>query len=126
MDKMESARTKSFPYLFKYLHHDLFKDFTHVYNLSSICPGRTVGDPAVTNLRCIRHTPDKTISFKLNHTNEPYTPLPKGWDQTSWDGIKEPQTLYSSSQKIIKEKYQHLQSLKAVVPVDYHPVYDNL
>ena len=83
---MESARTKSFPYLFKYLHHDLFKDFTHVCNLSSICPGRTVGDPAVTDLRCIRHTPDKTISFKLSHTNEPYTflklkPIQLGWNK---------------------------------------------
>ena len=56
---MEPPRTTSFPYLFKYLHHDRFKDFTHVCNLSSIRPGRTTGDPTVTDLRCIRYTPDQ-------------------------------------------------------------------
>ena len=54
--------------------------------MSLICPRRTVGDPAVTDLRYIRHTPDKTISFKLNHTNEPYTflklkPIQLGWNK---------------------------------------------
>ena len=126
VDKIESARTKLFPYRVKYLHQDFFKDLTHVCNLTSIRPERTAGDPTVTDLRNIRYTPDKTISFKLNHTNEPYMPLPKGRSQSSWDKIKEPQQLYSSSQKIKKEKYQHLQSLKAVIPADDHPFYDNL
>ena len=90
VDKIKSARTKPFPYRVKYLHHDFFKDFTHTCNLDSIRPGRKVGAPTVTDLRCIRYTPDKRISFKLNHTNEPYTPLPKGRNQPSWDVLKEP------------------------------------
>ena len=90
VDKIKSLRTKPFPYRVKYLHHGFFKDFTHMCNLNSIRPRRKAGDPTVTDLRFIRYTPDKTISFKLNHTNEPFTPLPKSRNQPNWYVTKEP------------------------------------
>ena len=120
------ARTKPFPFQVKFLHHDFFKDFNHICNLDSIRSQRKAGYPTVTDLRCIRYTPDITILFKLNHTNELYTPLPKRRNQPSWDVLKEPHGPNSSSQKTKKEKYPHLYSLKAMMPVEYDSIYDNL
>jgi hypothetical protein len=37
-----------------------------------------------------------------------------------------PCSLYDTAPKISADKYQHLQDLKAFVPVDYHSFYDNL
>ena len=123
---MESASTKSFPYILKYLHHDLFEDFTHVCNVSPIRPGRTAGDLTVTDLRCIRYTPDKRFHLSsittMNHTR----PFP--WVETNPAGIKYKNHNHCipALKKIKKKKYQHLQSLKAMIQVHYHPVYDNL
>ena len=58
----------------------------------------------MTDLRCIRDTSDKIISSKRIHTNELYTPLPKGRNQSSWDVLYEPHGQHSSSQKIRKEE----------------------
>ena len=59
--------------------------------------------------------PDITILSKLNHTNELYTPVPKDRNQPTWDVLEEPHGPNSSSQKIKKEKYQHLYTLKAMM-----------
>jgi hypothetical protein len=37
-----------------------------------------------------------------------------------------PQQLYKGPLKIKKDKYKQLQSLKSVIPADYHQFYDNL
>ena len=64
LDKIKVARTKPFPLRVKFLHHDFFKDFNHVVNLKSICSGRKAGYPTVTDLTCIRYTPDITMLSK--------------------------------------------------------------
>ena len=110
------GRTKHFPFRVKFLHHDFFKDFNHICNLDSIRSGRKAGYPTVTDLTCIRYTSDITILSKFNHTNELYTPVPKNRNQPSWDVLKETHRPNSSSQRIRKEKYQHLYSLKAMMP----------
>jgi hypothetical protein len=40
--------------------------------------------------------------------------------------LQDPNPLYDGPRKIKKEKYQHLQSLKEVIPADYHSFYDGL
>ena len=94
VDKIKLARTKPFPYRPKILHHGFSKDFNHVYNLDSIRPGKKQD----TLQWLILYTPDITILYKINHTNELYMPLPKGRNQPNWDLLKEPQPLYLSSQ----------------------------
>lgn len=125
VDRIQSSRSIPRPYRVKYVQHGFFKDFSHTSNVESIRPGRKVGDPAVTDLRCLLYSPDGSIYYKLKHGTEEYQPLPKGRRYQSIT-LQDPTPLYSGPIKIRKDKYLHLQSLKSVIPIDYHSFYDNL
>ena len=67
VDLMKRAR--KIRYDVKYLEYSFFKDYSQVGNLKSIRPGRNVkGEPVVTDLRCLKYSPDQngTFLFKLN------------------------------------------------------------
>lgn len=111
------------PYHVQYLQHTFFTKFSSMPYLRSIRPGNKTGDATVFDLRCIQYRTDGTIFYKKVQ-NEDFVKLPKK--------IKMPgktdtlPLLYSSSIPIPKSKYVHLQELKAVLPIDVHPFYDQL
>lgn len=56
---IQEARQTTKPYTIKYVQHNFFKDFSNIGELKSIRPGRAVGDPTVTDLRCLKYHPGK-------------------------------------------------------------------
>lgn len=54
----QNARRNPSPYKVEYLGHEFFKDFSKLKRLSSIHPGFKVGDPVVTDLRCLKYNQD--------------------------------------------------------------------
>jgi len=122
---IKEARLKT-PYKVHYVQHDFFKDYSSLRMYSSIRPGRKVGDPTVTDLRCIKYLPSGEIQWKLRHTDDwklllqPRRGAIHGCDDAN---IK---PLYSSSIPIKFDKYKDLQSLKSVILPDFHSFYDTL
>lgn len=98
-------------------------NYSAASTLSSIRPGNKTGDPTVNDVKCLRYSSNGQIEFKTQHT-EPWQILPKRRQQTC---AKLPvKQLHSSSLKIKRDKFDDLQSLKAVILPDYHNFYDNL
>lgn len=89
----------------------------------SIRPGKRLGDPKVTDIRALKHKPDGTIEYKINFDEE-YAPLPVRPKQIR--AIVEFPHLNNERIKIKKTKWDHLQELKAHIPVDCHNYYDNI
>ena len=122
---MKSARKVPAPYEVKYLDHTFFKDFAEVGTLKSIRPGRRTGDPTVTDMRCLKYTPDAAVEYKLNYSDD-WQPLLQPRSAAAAVNHQPPSPLYTTSRPIKEIKYQHLQQLKAVIPTDYHRFYDEL
>ncbi|CAH4034442.1 unnamed protein product [Pieris brassicae] len=57
-----------------------FKKYSSQPYFSSIRPGNKVGDPQVTDIRCLKYEPDGSIKFKLSHSEE-YQLLPRRINQ---------------------------------------------
>lgn len=81
-----------------------------------------VGDPTVTNLRCLKHTKDGRIFFKLSHKDE-YKILPQ--KPKNIPNYK-PKKLYKARLELSFRKYEDLQKLKLVLPAKDHSFYDHL
>ncbi|XP_041359493.1 uncharacterized protein LOC121375878 isoform X1 [Gigantopelta aegis] len=127
IDVLHSARPRQ-PYTVKYLSYDFFKDHRHPWMYNSIRPGSKAGDPVVTDIRVLKYTPDGTIQYKLQYTDE-FRDLPRrSRSRLSIEGIQEctVQQLLSGPVPISGTKYNHLQELKSVIPQDYHLFYDSL
>ena len=116
---MKTARNP--PYDVKYLEHNFFKDYSDIGPYKSLRPGSKVGDPKVTDLRCLKYLPNGDIMYKVNYQDEwQELPMPRNIQ------LKEPSVLHPDKIKIKETKFQHLQQLKNVMPKDYHSFYDQL
>lgn len=118
-----TARTE-IPYRVVYLEHTFFKQYSKLNYYSSIRPGKVAGDSTVSDIRALQYRPDGDIFFKLRHPNE-WAKLPQRRRSTS-KMIQLPPPLFESKLPITREKYNHLQSLKHVLPRDTHSFYDSL
>lgn len=102
----------------------MLKDYAAVENLvyKSIRPGRKVGDPHVVDIRAIKYE-KMTIEIKLNFDQD-WMPLPQRPKIITNEIIYN--QLHSNRIPIKATKFNHLQQLKAVLPIDCHPYYDSL
>ncbi|XP_031331486.1 uncharacterized protein LOC116162089 [Photinus pyralis] len=126
VDVCKTARQNPKPYTVYYLDHKFFKNFSSIQFYNSIRPGRSPGDPVVTDIRALQYQPDGVICYKLRFPDE-WTPLPirKNKNLLAKPIVDLPH-LYKERLKIKKTKYQHLQFLKQSLTADYHLFYDNL
>ena len=118
----KEARKNPFPYEVIELDHTFFKDFTGNIKYSSIRPGRKAGDPTVTDIKCILYE-NGTIRYKLNFDdNFQEVPIrPKIFNYSI-----PPTQLNLERISILKQKWDHLQQLKEVIPSDCRSFYDNI
>lgn len=122
VDVCLQARSKPEPFQVKYLDHSFFKDFGKLNYLTSIRPGKKVGDSTVMDIRALRYNPSGIIEFKIRH--------PEEWQTLPVRINKTPKTftpmLYNERLKLSKDKYEQLQQLKSCLEKDYHSFYDSL
>lgn len=77
----------------------------------------------MTDVRAFRYHPDGKIYYKLNFDDD-WNSLPQRSKKLT-EEVVWPQ-MYSEERKIKKQKWQHLQLLKSVLPSDCHSYYDNI
>ena len=116
----------------EYVDYAFFKDFSKVSNLTTIRPGKKPGDSQVVDIRCLQYLPDDTIKYKLEkevrtmaNGCEKWRDLPHKRGENNGQYLV-PTRLYKEKRKISGEKLSHLQQLKAIMPKDYHSIYDQL
>jgi hypothetical protein len=126
---IQGARARS-PYEVEYVDHKFFKDFSEAREYSSIRPGRKVGDPTVTDLRCLKYTPSGEVLWKLQYSdlwqNQLHSRKTKHGAASLPSRLVDMKPLYSSSLKIKADKFKDLQFLKLVILPDYHSFFDSL
>ena len=84
---------------------------------------RVAGDNCVNQICQLRYSGD--ISYKLRHSTNEWSFLPQIINRDV--DINTPlQSLYTSQIPLKRAKWNDLQSLKSVIPKDYHKYYDNL
>lgn len=91
-----------------------------IYN--SIHPGKSSGDPTVTDLRVSQYQPNGIIYYKLNFEDE-LKQLPRRPKRV--ETISSFPNLYTSRAKIPPDKWNDLQFLKGLMPSDTHTFYDS-
>lgn len=108
-----------------YLNYDFFYNYADkkLLRFSSIRPGRTKNEPTVSSLRSLLYLPSGDVKFKINFDEE-YVMLPTPIQQHC--AHIEPMPLHSGQLAIHPNKWKHLQTLKDVIPPEYHYFYDNL
>lgn len=109
----------------EYLTFPFFKNYAdeRVLRFNSIRPGNKAHDPTVNQLRSLIYLPSGAIKFKIDFDDE-YKDLPRLIKP--FDESLQPKALHTSRIKITEGKFNHLQSLKSVIPVKYHDFYNNL
>lgn len=113
----KKARKNPRPYFVKYLDHTFFKDFTKAMPVKSIRPGVGVGQPKVTDIRCLLFTEDGKVSYKLNYDEEykllpifvPKITLPKGNPTTATTTSSRPKRKSSRSTQETQMKREKLE-----------------
>lgn len=113
------------PFDVMYLEHNFFKNFSSLSCYKSIRPGRTTGDSKVTDIRALMYSPSGCISYKLRF-GDPWTLLPQRKSVVQAQLFEEMTSLHKERIKIKARKYNDLQQIKEVLPVDFRPFYDNL
>ena len=119
---IQAARVNPRPYEVQYLKYDFFLDFEN-YGDGAVKSLKPEKDANVTDICALKYNSDGAIMYKLKFSND-------------WVGLdlgrknklpsSNPSQLYHNRRKIKKTKYEHLQSLKSVLPVDVHSFYDSL
>lgn len=104
----------------KYIDFNFFNSYDEIKYFLSIRPGLKKGEPCVTDLRALRYS-SQGIEYKLNFDHE-WSSLPK---RINWT-VGSIKKLYDAPLPIKGDKYDQLQSLKAVIHKDYHGFYDSL
>lgn len=122
---LKTARQQPRPYEVQYLYHDYFKKFSEINFVSSIRPGKKVGDPTVQNIRALKYNPNGSIEYKLRHSDN-FQLLPVRLNKQTPIPVQKLPRLYRGKLKIKREKFDHLQSLKNTLEQDYHNFYDTL
>lgn len=116
------AREKPFPLDAKYLTHDFFKNYASP-NFQWYNSLRPPGTSYVTDIKCLKYTPEGIIYYKTDFDSE-YLPLRKG--KTLPNVIPTYPQLYRTKPKISLEKYEHLMEISQVMEPDYVNFYKNL
>lgn len=119
---IRAARTNPRPYEVKTLDHTFFMDFENFGKgaVKSIKPSKTEN---VTDMCALKYDQDGSLAYKLNFSEE-WQELSLG--RQSCLPESGPNRKYTTRRKIKKSKFQHLQSLKSVLPSEVHPFYDAL
>ena len=116
------------PYSVEVLTHTYFLNFDKINYFKSIRPGFKKGDPVVYDLRQIKYTKEGDMFYKLSYLEtEEWKVLPQRrrspQPPTPLENIP---NLYSSRLPIVRDKFNHLQFLKTVLPHDTHSFYDSI
>ncbi|XP_060810002.1 uncharacterized protein LOC132904096 [Amyelois transitella] len=120
------ARKCPAPYIVKYLDHTYFKKFDKIQFYKSIRPGRSKGDPKVTDIRALRYESNGSILYKTWY-NDDWQPLPQRRSLRLVPCETNDLTkLHQNRRKITLRKFQDLQEIKKTLPSDYHKYYDDL
>lgn len=93
--------------------------------LTSIRPGKKLGDPTVNQIHALCYKNDGSIDYKLKFS-DPWQTLPQRIKTVIPMQLEDLPQLYNEQIEIKPEKYQHLQELKATLKMDYHAFYDDL
>lgn len=115
------ARTNPEPLQVKELDYSFTKKFSHKHMMAynSFRPGKKTGDPKVTNIRLIYYSPNELIKVKLNFDGD-FVDLPQR-ATPRFNKLIDFLCLLQSPIKITNRKWNHLQDLKEVIPLDCHP-----
>lgn len=84
--------------------------------------GKSKGDPKVTDIHCLRYSPNGEIHYKL-HFDDDFELLPQ---KVNTQSISEPKPLHVGRLPVSYAKWKHLQELKVVLKPKYHAFYDNV
>lgn len=124
--RMRQARDHH-PYRIHNLNYSFFLNYEQVEgNLTTIKPEKNA---RVTDIRGLLYLPTGIMQYRLNHSDA-WTEFVK--PRKSRTNIAQqqlpavPRKLFEQPIKISKQKYDHLQELKKVIEIDYHPFYDSL
>lgn len=115
------------PYEVKELSYSFVRNYAlkSMTKYDSIRPGRKTNDPTVNDIKVIKYSPDGTIQVKLNFSDE-YMDLPHRTSRNEVGYLCDFPQLRKEPIKIKYQKWQHLQELKKVIPVDCGQFYDSL
>ena len=122
---IRQARRKPFPFKFRYLQYNFFKNFESCQIYDSVRPGLRKGDPCLTDVKQFRCDAQGTVYFKLSHDpHAAYELLPQR--RRSERQTDPPPPLYNGRIPISRKKYSDLQDLKLVLHPNNHSFYDSL
>lgn len=109
------------------LTYKYFLDFKDYQIYRSIHPGNSKGDPEVKDVRAFKYNPNSlVIEFKLLF-DDIYCALPQRVKSLHPEiNINSYKPLYLKPIDLTLSKWEDLQKLKSVMPVDVHPFYNNL
>ncbi|CAF4780786.1 unnamed protein product [Pieris macdunnoughi] len=120
------ARRNPEPYEIKSLDFTFCKNYGVDMVYSSIRPGKSTGDPMVTDITVIKYSPDGIITVKTDFDGK-FQDLPKKrGKRAAVKPLENFTQLHKQRIPIKKHKWLHLQQLKEVIPKDCHNFYDNL
>lgn len=121
---MRQARPEK-PFVVENVNFSFFSNFESLStNLLSIRPGSRTRDATVTDIRGMKYDNGEVL-YKLRHPDE-WSPMQSRSVLTRAHLQPLPPPLYSAPLKISKDKHNHLQELKALMPLEYHAFYDSL
>ena len=118
---MQHARINPRPYNVEMLKYDFWQNGFQDSYVSSIRPGKKLGDATVHDLRVLQYT-ESGIKYKVDFEND-LLPLPQRIKSTEPVQL---QKTFDRKLPISERKFNDLQSLKHVIPSDMHLFYDNL
>ena len=120
---IKMAKKKGPFYKVKYVDHTFFHDFSDVDYYSSIRPGRLSGDPKVVNISQLKYD-NEGLFYRLEHTDRDWKLMPQRHKDVDVNVNLKRQ--YEAQLPITTSKWNNLQSLKSVIPTEFHAFYDNL
>lgn len=128
----KESRINPSPFEAILLTHNYFYDFKDLNMYNSIRPGIGKGEPEVKDIRELLYDPSTScIYFKLSF-DDPFCAIPKKvFPRKKFIRMNEEQKfqfqpLYKKSLNLSLSKWNDLQKLKKVLPIDTHSFYDTL
>ena len=120
---IKMAKKKGPFYKVKYIDHTFFHDFSDVDYYSSIRPGRLSGDSKVVNISQLKYN-NEGLFYRLEYTDKDWKLMPQRRKDVEVNVNSNRQ--YEAQLPITTSKWNDLQSLKSVIPTEFHAFYDNL
>lgn len=125
VSRMRMAKPKQ-PYQINVITYEFFLDYEKSASLTSLRPGKKIGDPTVVNIRQLLYKPNGEIQYEFNYDDDfEYFPIRRSTKNNTEITRNIPQ-LYKSKIPISLTKFNHLQDLKRVIASDHHKFYDSL